>query len=111
MFRADVARINRLPSGESFVLSVPKSYALFTQAPAEIDFLIVDQRGKIEQTDIEILHHASGSLNLFESGLQGFGNPIMFEACTCYTLIGGHDHSARPLNARRQPAQFVIKRR
>src|SRR5271170_3791211 len=67
-----VARINRLASGKSFVLAVVKTDAIFAQLPAEIHFLIINARRKIQQAHVQVLHHASSFLNLVQRRLHGF---------------------------------------
>src|SRR5712692_2208494 len=47
MFGSGIVGVNRLASGEPFILAVPEANAVFTQPPAEINFLVVDDRGKI----------------------------------------------------------------
>ena len=61
-----VARVDGFAAGEAFVLAVIEADAIFAEAPAEIDFLAVDARGKIEQADFEILDDAAGGVNFVE---------------------------------------------
>ena len=68
--RAEIARVERLASGESLVLSMIKTNAVLAEFPAEIDFLVVDDRRKIEQANVEILDDASGFENAVQRGLQ-----------------------------------------
>ena len=52
--------LERLASGESFVLPVIVADAVFAELPAKIDFLVVNDGREIEQADIEILDEAAG---------------------------------------------------
>src|SRR5580692_2310785 len=54
--RAQIARIERLSPCEAFILPVVITNPVFAQFPAQINFLIVDDRRKIKQTDIQILN-------------------------------------------------------
>src|SRR5260370_13418328 len=47
MFGSGIVGVNWLASGESFILAVPEANAVFTQPPAEINFLVVGDPGKI----------------------------------------------------------------
>src|ERR1700674_4388569 len=48
IIRAGVARLDRFACGKAFVLTVPEADALLAQAPAKIDFLVVDDGWKIQ---------------------------------------------------------------
>src|SRR3984957_15966048 len=63
---AGVAGVNRLASGKSFVLAVVETDAIFAQLPAEIHFLVVNARGKIQQPHFQVFYHATGFLNLVQ---------------------------------------------
>src|SRR5580698_7361674 len=52
-------RIDRLAALETFVNAMPESNAALTQFPAEADFLAVEPRREIDETDFEILDHTS----------------------------------------------------
>ncbi len=57
---AGVARIEGLAPGETFVLPMPETDALFAEPPAKVDLFVIDNGGKIEQAGIEILDQAAG---------------------------------------------------
>jgi hypothetical protein len=46
--RTEVARIERLPPGKSFVLAMVEAYTVFPEPPAQVDFFIVDQSREVE---------------------------------------------------------------
>jgi addiction module HigA family antidote len=104
---AGVAGIDRFACCEAFVLGVVKANAVLAQLPAEIHFLIVNTRGKIEQADVQILHHAAGFLNLIERGLDGFFQAVAFEP-DLRRLFVRHRQAARALNALRECAELPI---
>src|SRR5271168_1770667 len=66
---AEVARVEGFAPGEAFVLAVIETDAVFAQFPAEVDVLIVDDSGKIEQADIEIFDDATGFQDAVQGGL------------------------------------------
>jgi len=47
-----------------------KADAVFPKLPAEIDVLMIDDGGKIEEADVEILDQASSFENTIERGLS-----------------------------------------
>src|SRR5215472_16072377 len=67
----EVARVERLASSKAFVLAMIKTDAVFAEFPAEIDVLIVDNRGKIEETHVQILDDAACLQEAVERRLQG----------------------------------------
>src|SRR5439155_23747117 len=48
--RAEVARIERLAAGNAFVLAMIETDAVLTEFPAELYILIVDDRGKVQES-------------------------------------------------------------
>src|SRR5438309_2353451 len=52
--------IDRLAAGESFVLPVIISYAVFCLKTKEINFFVVDDRWKVQQPDIQVFDQAAG---------------------------------------------------
>ncbi len=67
---AEVAGVERLAAGKAFVLAMIKADAVFAEFPAEVNILIVDNRGKIEETDVQILDDAAGFKNAVERRLE-----------------------------------------
>src|ERR1700676_4229297 len=57
---AEVTRVQRLASGVAFILPVVIPDAVFAELPAQINFLVVHDGGKIQQADVEILDEAPG---------------------------------------------------
>src|SRR5712692_10046888 len=76
MLGAGVARINRLAPGKAFVLAMPEANAVLSQPPAQEHFFVIDQRGKIEQAYVQILHHAASRLNALERGFDAIGQVV-----------------------------------
>src|SRR5271156_1231851 len=66
---ACVERVERSASGEALAGSVVVADAVLAQPPAEQHLFIVEDGGEIEQTDLQILHDASGGMNIFEGAL------------------------------------------
>ena len=62
-----VAWIERLAPGEAFVLAMIKPDAVLAELPAEIDVLVVNDRGKVEEANVQILDDAAGFENALES--------------------------------------------
>src|SRR5690349_14647010 len=56
---AEVVRVERLAAGKAFVLAMIKTDAVFAEFPAEVNVLIVDNRGKIEKTHVQVLDDAA----------------------------------------------------
>ena len=52
---AEIARVQRLAAGVPFILPVVITDAVFAEFPAQVNFLVVHDGGKIEQANIEIL--------------------------------------------------------
>src|SRR5713101_3921423 len=77
---AGVARVKGLASREAFVLAVIKTDAVLADLPAEIHVLVVDDGGKIEQADVEVLDQTAGFENAAERGLHRLGQLIVFHA-------------------------------
>src|SRR5271156_4127281 len=57
--RTQIPRIERLAPGKPFILPVIKTNAILAQLPAKVDFLIIDNRRKIQQPHVQILDHAA----------------------------------------------------
>src|SRR5713101_8085620 len=70
---AEVARIERLAAGETFVLAMIKTDAVLAELPAEIDVLLIDNGGKIKEANVEVLDEATGFKNAVKRGLENFG--------------------------------------
>src|SRR5436309_12392642 len=68
-----VARVERLAAGETFILAMIKTNAILAELPAKINFFIADDRRKIEQANVKILDDAAGFQDAVERGLQRFG--------------------------------------
>src|SRR5712691_5350304 len=96
---AGVARVKGLASREAFVLAVIKTDAVLADLPAEIDVLVVDDGGKIEEADVEILDQTAGFENAVERGLHRLGKVIVFHAERRQFLVrddyAAHHHNAR----------------
>jgi hypothetical protein len=58
-------RINRLAAGKPFLGSVPKADARLAQLPAEVHFVAAEQRGEIDQPDVQIFDQTTGLLNFW----------------------------------------------
>src|SRR6185437_13545017 len=85
---AGIARIDWLAAGEALVLSMVETNAVFAKAPAQINILAVHARGKIQQTYLNILHDASGGMNLLDGCLNNFRKPIAFQPAPGGFFIG-----------------------
>ena len=57
----------RLASGESFFYSVPVRDLRFVHLPAQVDELAAAQRGKIDQSKIDVLDDATMTLDRFDA--------------------------------------------
>jgi len=107
---AEVAWVEGLAAGKAFVLAMVKADAVLTEFPAEIDFLVIDDGGKIEQADIEVLDDATGFENAGERGLQGFGQLVVFGAHGCELFVRD-DHAAHHHDARSDSVELVVQAR
>src|SRR6266404_9579811 len=67
---AEVAGIERLAAGETFVLAMVKTDAVLAELPAEIHILLIDDGGKIKETDVEVLDEAASFQDAVERGLE-----------------------------------------
>ena len=90
---AGVSGRDRLAAGETFALAMPEPDAVLAQPPAPEYVLAVQPAGKIDQADIEILHHAADRFDLFDRCLDFFGGAV--EALA---------QRARPVGADREAA-------
>src|SRR6516164_3665936 len=77
---AEVARIERLAACVAFVLPVIITNAIFTKLPAQVDFLVIHDCRKIEQTNIEILDQTAGRKDFFQVRLHHFGEALLLHA-------------------------------
>src|SRR5713101_5713461 len=95
---AEVARIEGFAAGETFVLAMVKTDAVFAELPAEIDVLLIDDGGKIKEADVEVLDEAAGFENVVEGGLERFGKLVVLHADGSQFFIGdehaAHHHDA-----------------
>ena len=104
---AAVARVDGLAAGKTFVLAVIEADAILAQFPAQVHVLVVDARGKIEQTDVEIFHHTAGFDDAFESRLNSLFELIAFEAAPgCFFVRNGKAAGAG--NFFSQRADFIV---
>src|SRR5690349_14947925 len=108
--RSGVSRIERLASRESFILTVIKPYAVFTEFPAKINFFVVYDRGKIQQANFKILDQTAGLEDAVQRRLHVFRQLRMLAPQLCQFLVG-HQDAAHHHNARRYGVQVVIKPR
>src|SRR5256886_16943743 len=67
---AEVAGVERLAAGKAFVLAMIKGDAVFAEFPAEGKILIVDNRGKIGETAVQILQGTAGFKNAVDRKLE-----------------------------------------
>ncbi len=81
--------------------------AIFAETPAEIDVLIVNARGKVQQADVEIFHHAAGGLNLLERRADGFFGAIAFQTSARSPFVGNHQ-AAGALDSFREGVQLFF---
>ena len=95
----EVAGVERLAAGETFVLPMIETDAILSELPAKIDFFIADERWKVKQADIEILDDAAGFQDAVEGGLQCFRELSMLHADSSQ-LIVRHDHAAHHHDSR-----------
>src|SRR5258708_315408 len=72
---AGIAWIDRLASGESFVLAVIIANAVFAQFPAKINLFVVNDGKEIQKADVQILDHASGFQNTVQRTFETFLRP------------------------------------
>src|ERR1017187_4794241 len=84
--------------------------AVLAKSPAEIDFLAVDSRGKIEQAYFDVLHYAAGGMNLLEAGLNGFGEAVALDPNSRRRVVG-HERAAGTLDALLQRAKLIFELR
>jgi hypothetical protein len=57
--RTEIARIQWLATGKSFVLAMVETDAILAKPPAQINFFVVDQRREVEQADLKIFDEAT----------------------------------------------------
>src|SRR5712692_2273064 len=107
---AEVARVERLAAGESFVLAMVKTDAVFAELPAEIDVLLIDDGGKIKEADVEVLDEAAGFENVVERGLERFGKLIVLHADRGQFFVGD-EHAAHHHDTRGNRGEFVFETR
>src|SRR5207249_7568458 len=60
--------------------ALPISDAVLTEFPAEIHILIVDDRGKVQESHVQILDDAAGFEDALERGPQRFGQMRVLDA-------------------------------
>ena len=66
--------IDRLTAPKTFLNAVPKVNAGLAELPAQVDFLPVEERGEVDQTDVEIFHQTSVFVNFFDDLLKLLGS-------------------------------------
>jgi hypothetical protein len=76
----EIAGIQRLATGKSFVLAMVKTDAIFAKPPAQVHFFVIDQGREVEQANLKIFDDATGFKDAIERGLQGFGQLLVFDA-------------------------------
>jgi hypothetical protein len=64
-------------AGEAFVDAVPVVDIVLIHAPAEIDFFAAEQRGEIDQADVEILHQNAEVFDALHGVFQRLGVGIV----------------------------------
>src|SRR5208283_629635 len=73
---AQIARIQRLSSGVAFILAVIIANAVLPQLPAQINFLVADDRREIEQSNVQVLDQAARGKNLLEIRFHDLGQGL-----------------------------------
>ena len=58
--------IDGLAAAKPFLDAMPEPNAGFAQFPAKINFFAVKLRGEIDETDIQVLYHASELVDFFQ---------------------------------------------
>src|SRR5712691_3681178 len=91
--RPKVVGIERLAAGESLVLTMVKTNAVFAEPPAEINLFIVDQRREIQQAHFKIFDEATGFEDAVERGLKRFGQVLVLDS-QGGKLFVGDNHAA-----------------
>jgi len=86
-------RVNRLAAPESLVYAVPELDACFAQLPAQVNFFTLEQGGKVDEPDIEILYHATELVNSFDSLLES-GSHLFPMVLSLQQLNTIHSHTA-----------------
>src|SRR5690348_2059892 len=90
---AGVPRVNRFTPGEAFVLPVVKADAIFPELPAEINVLVINHRGKIKQSHLEVLDETSGFKDALQRAFQG-GSELLVLYSQSGQLFIRDDHPA-----------------
>ncbi|HXN51371.1 MAG TPA: hypothetical protein VN943_05485 [Candidatus Acidoferrum sp.] len=78
--RTEVAGIQRLATGKSFVLAMVEADAILAKPPAQINFFVVDQRREVEQANLKIFDEATGFKDAIERGLKRFSELLVLDA-------------------------------
>src|SRR5579863_6181795 len=63
-------RVYRLAPSKSLIHAVPELDPRFTQLPAKVDFLTLEQRREIDQPHVQIFHHAPELMNFLDGFFQ-----------------------------------------
>src|ERR1017187_4946006 len=62
--------VDGFAAAKSFFHAMPELDLRLAQLPAQVDFLAAKLRRKIDQPDIEVLHHAADGLHLLDGAAQ-----------------------------------------
>ena len=65
--------VDQLAAAEAFIHTVPELNSKFAEPPAETNFLAMIKAGKIQKTDVEILHLTPVVVNTLKRLLQAAG--------------------------------------
>src|SRR5277367_4478659 len=85
--------IDCFASAKSFLYSVPKLNPCLSQLPAQIYFFAVEERWKVNETAVQILHQASASLDSLHRHLQTPGDRFQ-EVFAIQHLAVVHENAA-----------------
>src|SRR5258708_19102363 len=87
-----------------------KADAVLAELPAEIDILLINDRGKIKEADVEVLDEAAGFENAVERGLERFGKLLVLHADRGQFFVVD-DYAAHHHDARGDRREFVFQTR
>src|SRR5258708_13440530 len=87
-----------------------KTDAVFAELPAEKNLFVINERGKIEQAEFEILDHATRFENAAERGLEGLSELLVLRSKLGKLGIR-HDHAAHHHDAGRHGRKILVETR
>src|SRR3984893_7859370 len=76
--------VNRLAAGEAFTGTVPMSYSLFAQLPAEQHCMGFHLAGEIEESQIAVFYLYSGRINFGERILYALDGLLALGLAPCH---------------------------